>query len=217
MLSLFFRNREPRFALVVSLLLVFAVLTLAPLVFLRSSDAAEPDPRATLRGLSGVEVIIEDLGKEVEHTELSKKQLQTDVEHKLRHAGIPVLTRKEAFEQPGAPGLYVRLGTVPVPALGVYLLSIEVAVVQGVALTRDPAITTVVPTWRTASIGVVGTTKVEQIQDAIGQYVDHFIHAYLAMNPETTNRTHNSRRRRSAVPGLVTPRAPGMGRGAEIH
>lgn len=183
------RTPTARFILVLSLLLACTLPTLALPLFLRPATAAESKSRATLRGLSGVEIIIEDLGEEATRVGLSKSQLQTDVEDKLRQAGIPVFTRKEALEQPGRPGLYVRLQLIPVQALEVHLLSIEVAVVQQVALARNSTIRTVVPTWRTASIGAVGSINVAQVQEAVGQHVTHFISAYLAVNPRVEKTT----------------------------
>lgn len=183
------RTPTARCTLMLSLLVGCVLLTLALPLFLRSAIAAESKSRATLRGLSGVEIIIEDLGEEATRVGLSKSQLQTDVEDKLRQAGIPVLTRKEALEQPGRPGLYVRLQLIPVQALEVYLLSIEVAVVQQVMLARNSTIRTVVPTWRTVSIGAVGSTNVAEIQEAVGQHVNHFINAYLAVNAKVKKTT----------------------------
>jgi|SoiMethySBSTD1v2_1073268.scaffolds.fasta_scaffold3308556_1 hypothetical protein len=53
--------------------------------------------RNSLRGLLGVEVIVEDLKPEVERAELSRTQLQTDVELRLRQSGIRVLTEEERY------------------------------------------------------------------------------------------------------------------------
>ena len=63
--------------------------------------------RATLRGLQGVFVLIEDLSPESERAGLTAQQRQTDVEEQLRHAGMPVLTQEQAFRVQGAPYLYV--------------------------------------------------------------------------------------------------------------
>ena len=45
--------------------------------------------RATLRGLNGVQVVVEDMMKpDIERDGLTRQQLQTDVELRLRKAGI---------------------------------------------------------------------------------------------------------------------------------
>ena len=48
--------------------------------------------RETLRGLEGVEVLVENLSPEVERDGIDKTTIKTDVELKLRQTGIKVLT-----------------------------------------------------------------------------------------------------------------------------
>jgi len=69
--------------------------------------------RATLRGLQGVDVIVENLTPEVERAGLTRQQLQTDVELRLRKAGIPLLTSAERVKVPGKPFLGVHVHVVP--------------------------------------------------------------------------------------------------------
>ena len=71
--------------------------------------------RATLRGLQGVYVLIEDMKPDIERAGLTTQQLHTDVEGQLRHAGIPVLTKDQAFRLQGAPYVYVYVHLVPHP------------------------------------------------------------------------------------------------------
>jgi hypothetical protein len=60
------------------------------------SDAADDeDTRTTLRRLSGIRVVIESLGPDMEGAGLSQQQLQTDVVLQLRQAGLRVLTTEE--------------------------------------------------------------------------------------------------------------------------
>ena len=49
--------------------------------------------RMSLRGLKGMQVVVEHLEPEVEQHGLTTSALQTDVELKLRQAGIPMLDR----------------------------------------------------------------------------------------------------------------------------
>src|SRR5262249_21610567 len=52
--------------------------------------ADSPSDRATLRGLPGVHVIVEPLEPDIESLGLTKTQLQTDVELRLRQHGLRV-------------------------------------------------------------------------------------------------------------------------------
>src|SRR5437870_1323407 len=65
--------------------------------------------RATLRGVQGLAVLVEDLRPGIEQAGLTKQQLIIDAELRLRKAGIPVMTREEAFATPGAPFLYINV------------------------------------------------------------------------------------------------------------
>jgi hypothetical protein len=57
--------------------------------------------RASLQGLKGVKVLVDNLAPEVEQAGLVKDPLQKGIEEKLRGAGIKVLTQDEASRTPG--------------------------------------------------------------------------------------------------------------------
>jgi hypothetical protein len=94
--------------------------------------------RATLRGLEGVHVVVEALKAEAERDGLTRTQIQTDVELRLRKAGIRVFTQQEVVHIPGQPWLYVRVGTLKHPGLELYVDSIDVELRQWVYLARHP-------------------------------------------------------------------------------
>jgi hypothetical protein len=93
---------------------------------------------ATLRGLEGVEVIVEEMDSDVERAGLTRNQIQTDVDLRLRKAGIRVLTRQERQSMPGHPWLYVRVSTRKSTHVELYGVSIGVELNQSVYLARDP-------------------------------------------------------------------------------
>jgi hypothetical protein len=66
------------------------LFSLSPMV--RADDTE--NNRRTLRGLKGMEAFVASLQPEVEQTGLTKSAIQTDVESKLRQAGILVLDPK---------------------------------------------------------------------------------------------------------------------------
>jgi len=138
--------------------------------------------RATLRGVEGVQVVIEDLGPEVERAGLTKQQFQTDVELRLRKAGIRVLTKEERLRTPGYPYLYINVNTMlhsDRPAV----FSIEVELRQVASLETDSSLATV-STWGNGSIGNVGRLQlVDFIRSSVRDRVDDFINAYLSVHP----------------------------------
>jgi len=62
-----------------------------------------------LKGLRGVQVLVEELSDDAQEAGLMRKQIQTDVELRLRMAGIPVLTSDEAVSTSGAAVLIVNV------------------------------------------------------------------------------------------------------------
>jgi len=115
-----------------------------------------------LRGLKGVGVMVEDINPDVEQYGLTKSQAQTDVELRLRKAGIKVLTREEATKAEGAPSLYVRVDTSARSGLlgTLYDVRVQLALYQMVILERDPNIHIWVATWETATAGTFGAERV---------------------------------------------------------
>ena len=147
--------------------------------------------RATLRGIEGVRVVIEGLESEVERAGLTTQQLQTDVELRLRLAGIRVLTDEESRRTPGQPLLYVNVNVL-LQSDGLAAYSIEVALRQRAALETDGSPATV-ETWGAASIGIVGRARLDSIRNPLRDGVDEFINAYLSVRPRSAgNRTSSS-------------------------
>jgi hypothetical protein len=75
------------------------------LLLICSSSARAVDSelsRKTLKGLTTLDVVIEELTPEAERDGVTKSQLQTDVELRLREAGLRVVSD-------GAASLYVNV------------------------------------------------------------------------------------------------------------
>ncbi len=157
-----------------------------------SSPGFAQDVRDTdvLRGLAGVVVAVNDLKQEVERDGLLKAQLQTDVELRLRKAGIRVLTEDQWLIAPGQPTLSVTVALYKAlhpETLNVYGKSVKVGLRQNVVLSRKPS--TIVRgaiTWEShISIGVSNSTVLQKdIRDNVADLVDEFINAFLAANPK---------------------------------
>ena len=149
---------------------------------------AQSDPReGTLKGVGGMAVMIETLPTAAQGAGLSEKTLQTDVELRLRKAGVTVVGLDESLRIPGSPALYVQVGFVCFdPKLPMCASSIEVEFIQSVLLERDPSIVDpVAATWRTTALRIGGEQKMEKAtREAIADQVDEFLNTYLALNPK---------------------------------
>ena len=137
--------------------------------------------RATLAGLTGVNVLVEGMNPDVERDGLARSTLQTDVELRLRQASIRVLTETEMLLAPGKPFLYLRVSSFK-GREGVYAVAISLELKQSVRLVRDPALTLMAATWQ--SIGAIGLGGPSKARDTVRDEVDKFINAYLAANPK---------------------------------
>jgi hypothetical protein len=157
-----------------------------------SSQGFAQDTRDTdgLRGLAGVAVRVTGLKQEVERDGLSKAQLQTDVELRLRKAGIRVLTEDQWLIAPGQPTLSVIVALYKVSnpeTINGYAKSVDVVLRQNVVLSRTPS--TIVRgaiTWQsTLMVGVSNSTVLQNdIRERVADVVDEFINAFLAANPK---------------------------------
>ena len=115
---------------------------------------------------------------------LDTTQIRTDVELKLRQAGITVLTRQERLSTAAAPYLYVNVQAIKSRA-NVYAFSANVELLQRVTLVRNPAMSIPATTWSaTCIIGGVGSQKVGSVREHVRDLTDQFINAYLAANPK---------------------------------
>ena len=141
--------------------------------------------RESLAGLGGVYVLVEDMAPDVERNGLTRSTLQTDVEVKLRQAGIRVLTEAERAVAPGSPFLYLRVATMKSDGVGLYAVDIDLELNQEVRLTRNPAITSLARTWSAGGwVGIIGSRNLSRVRDTVRDAVDQFLNDYLAANPK---------------------------------
>ena len=140
--------------------------------------------RSTLRGIKGVYVIVDSLTPEIEKSGLIVDLLKTDVELKLRLAGIKVLSNEEFHAGPA--GIIPILGVTPtiMKSTTIYIYNIGIMLNQGVILLRqqEDLKVSIAITW---SHGLTGfTSNLHSIRDRVKDLVDIFINAYLSVNPK---------------------------------
>lgn len=126
--------------------------------------------RETLRELTGVRVVVEEIKPDIERAGLARSQVQTDGELRLRKARIRVLPDKEWLVTPGAPSLYIRVTTLKAHdttghPLG-YTVFTEVSLDQDVRLARAPDLKAYrAETWRaTGSLATVDVSNLRTIR-----------------------------------------------------
>jgi len=153
------------------------------------TDAAEN--RIPFHGLKAVAVFVEDIDQETVQDGLSKEQIKTDVELRLREAGIKVVPVEKSLSFSTPSYLYIIVNTVKFSSGLEYVYGTSVQLKQVVVIDRGKA---VIPpkaylwatTWERSD--GVGITFVEDlvgnVREHINDKVDVFINDYLAENPK---------------------------------
>ena len=142
--------------------------------------AAGEYERETLRGLPGVDVLIEDLDPDATAAGLSRDAIQADVELILRSSGIQVVPLGRV---PVGPYLYLNVITVK-NGLGVYAYSVSLELNQKVEVLSGTRKQVYAATWSKRTIGSVGRDNLHTIvSDNVAPLVKRFANDFLAVNP----------------------------------
>ena len=139
--------------------------------------------RASLKGLQGVFVLVEDLNPPEEQAGLKTADIQADAEQQLKAAGIPLLSKAQNLDTPGMPTLYISVSVASSTTTEVWPFSIDVNLEQQATLKRSPD--TFVPTaitWHVGSIGAVDKSNVRSVRDRVTEQVAKFVNAYFKVN-----------------------------------
>jgi len=146
--------------------------------------ATSVDRWKILRGLPGVEVVVEDMEPDAERDGLRKSVLQTAVELRLRSNGIKVLTQEDAIAAtPRMAYLYVKV-TAYKNSDGLYAFSPRVELKEVAFLHSNPPMLTPASTWQAFLVGTAGATYLRGVQDGVLELVDEFCNDFLRANPK---------------------------------
>lgn len=149
------------------------------LIGIGSLSLLAQDPRApTLKGISAVYVVIPDLPESAKLLGLTKDEIRTDVELKLRLAGVRVVPEEEGVKLPGGPFLAV-LFSLPSSATAA---AIDISLCQDTRLVRNSEFAPSSITWHTAQ--AVGNPTGQGIRNTVKDLVDAFLNAWLSVNPK---------------------------------
>ena len=171
---------EVRGGIVAKLLIILLALA----IFVSASD--DKTDRVTLRGIKTMCAVVEVTDQT--HSKLNKEELQTEIEGKLKQAGV-------AIDKNGTTCLYLNVRVLqaigrqvirrkekPIP---LYAVDLRLEFLQTVALTRDTAVKTYAPTWSTANMATVASDDlVQTTMEITTSLVDQFTTAYKSVNPQ---------------------------------
>jgi len=168
---------------------VFVLFFLIP-SFLAPANSISLSCGDCLKGLEGVEVLVEEVKADLENYNLTAIQIQTDVDAKLREAEIKILSKEENEKiQPlRKPYLYVKINSHKLPwTREVVAYNVEIALKQLVTLpaqTKSVRKPFFAPTWYKNIVGAATPKNFAEIRDGVNQLMDKFIKAYQTANPK---------------------------------
>jgi hypothetical protein len=144
------------------------------------------DPQSEIRSLQGLhqfEVSIEGLTPKMQDVGLDPNQIRSDVELKLRLAGIKVVVPSFGSDAT----LYVSVDSQAGVRYPLYAISLSLKVLQDVQLVRDPHIQMARGiTWEVHQVGIVSKNAkpVDFVRGGLKDLVDVFLNDYLSANPK---------------------------------
>ena len=154
---------------------LLAAMLMSAMPVLSANDS--PEERASLKGLGAISLVLEDPGSAAQKYGLTAMRLENEIRQRLQQAGITV--RQEAD-----PYLYVQITLVDGGNALPVAYSIQVTMMQEVALPRGLNAHFQGPTWWQSSVGMAGADRVGQSVGArVQEFVDQFVKAYQSANP----------------------------------
>jgi len=141
-----------------------------------SSNAQDLNDNS-LKGITAVSVVVENLPEGAKVLGLTAETIQTDVELKLRLAGMQVVPAIESAKYNGAPYVYVNVNLTD----GAEAVSIMVELEQDATLLRNGQYVGSVPTWSKSMIISHPTTQA--LRDSTKDLTDRFLNTWLSVNP----------------------------------
>ena len=158
-------------------------LVLLTAVTVTADDSAVS--RATLAGLQGVKVVVEELPANVQQyaaaAGLTSAEIRRDVDQKLGKGKIRVVEGKNWLNVPGRPVLSVVVNTHEKEKYW-YAYDIKIELRQLAYLETNPKVRTLAGTWSLSITGVANTGNLQVIRQDVGVLAERFVKAYQAAN-----------------------------------
>lgn len=147
------------------------------LLFATSLFAAGDSPidRATLRGLTAVNVIVDKVDQQLEGAGVTPGVIRSRIEDKLRAANITIDSSRHEFVAVRITGVRASRGP--------YAAAVTLGAYQPVTLSRDPQVHTATQTWEVESV-VLAEPKLlyRAAMETLDELAAAFVSAYRSVN-----------------------------------
>ena len=139
-----------------------------------------PTGRETLRGLPGVEVIVEDVPEELSRAGMTQAAVTATVTEQLRAAGITLYSSQRQNPSPAQPYLYIHLNAVSTGA-GTVAVAVQVHVRQTLASLTSTSRVVNAMTWDAHDI-VVAPSTLTGVPGVVADLVARFVADWKAVH-----------------------------------
>ena len=143
------------------------------------SVASSGSERDSLAGLSAVSIVVIGPSPEAERDGLTGESIRTDVELRLRRAGIYVPIKASETTLP-KPSLYITADTWRGNGMYAIALRVQLQQLMNSLVTGKPFFGS---TWERAGIVTVGAKNLQDARGTLGDYIDQFVNDFRAANP----------------------------------
>ena len=137
--------------------------------------------RATLRGVTAVNVVTDPVAPEIEKLGITANTLRQRLEQRLREAGMQIDPSSSAFVALRLTDVQAARGkfTMHTP----FAIAVTIGLYQPVTLVRDAKIKTATQTWEVETVVLAEPKQVEEAcQDSVDQLAARFVSAYKSVN-----------------------------------
>jgi len=139
--------------------------------------------REPLKGIQGISVLIESLRPVAKELGITRESLKTEVELKLRSAGIKI-PRSEEKDSPFGT-LYVNVNIIRDKNIYAFKIDIELhEIVYIKRINKRKLIRTPVRIWDYGYVGLFHKDNSSFIREELKRGLDRFLNDYLAVNPK---------------------------------
>lgn len=147
------------------------------------APSPEEAERESLRGLTGIEIVVDPLDGDIEQRGLSAAKLLQDIRQRLQKAGVKLLTERERLAGPDTAILTVRVETLH-DRIGRFFYTTDLLLSQRVTVeTHGQEVSAV--TWKKlGTVSTIADDNVKHLEDQVLRKVDQFIKDYLGVNPD---------------------------------
>jgi hypothetical protein len=141
-----------------------------------------PTGRDTLRGLPGVEVIVEALQPELEQAGLVSAAIRSDVEKRLRDGGVTVYGSQTTNPSPAKAYLYVHLNALVLPQGTGYAVAVDVQLRQTLRSLVTSSNIVNAMTWDAGNVLGVPASGLQTVRAEVLTFIDQFVADWAAVH-----------------------------------